>query len=602
MNFLKIVIAAALINSAITTTANAQIKNETQSEGLKFFGSKSFAELQAYDKAHPGRTKNAFEEAETEEDESEDTYELNKRVAGIRTTEQSRSIGAPRVNNLRKPGAPVQYALNACVNFEALPTNFNSYPPDVHGAVGFDHLVTTLNTEVRIQSKTSALVSTVTLSSFWSSTGETDVFDPRIVYDQLSNRWITMACVARRSASSGFVLAASQTPDPTGAWNFYKVDADPADTLWFDYGSMGFSNDKICIAGNMFNNNDKKNGDGGRLFTISKSNVLNGLSLGSVTRTRGVAFTTVPVLTFDNISTCYAVAVWNGEVAQLKLYSVTGSAGAATLTDNGIVDYGSNNGWKGGLGNVLPQSGSAIKINSGDERMQSAVYRGQKIWWANNFYWPLAAPAYCGIQYGIFNVVTRSTIDFAGIWNDTGAEMFCFPNIAVNVHEDIGVAFSYFSTSGFPSAGVAHGSGALGNTSYNIMKAGETYYNYGFPNDSTIRYRWGDYMSVSIDPTDDVSMWSISQYARLPNHNNWGTWWAKLCPVSCLTNSTESFTALAGSVKKVEVTNNINSTSVVSSGAYLKYDAGNAVIMQPGFRAVAGSTYRAFIEGCGGYE
>jgi hypothetical protein len=601
MNVYRILICLLLLCVGNMHTALAQLKSEVQTTGIKFNGTKSFKEIQQFDDAHPELKSKKYREAETEEDENEDTYELNKRVAGIKDERVSHSVGIPRVNNLSKAGAPKQFAVNYCVQFEALNTNFTSWPPDVHGAVGFDHLMTTLNTQVRIQSKTSAIVSTVGLESFWSATGQTDVFDPRIMYDQLSNRWISMACVARRSASSGFVLAASQTPDPTGSWNFYTIDADPADTLWFDYGSMGFSNDKICIAGNMFHNEADKNGDGGRLFTISKSNVINGLSIGALTRTRGVPFTLCPALTFSNISTCYALAVWNGELATLKQYKITGSAAAAVVTDDGLVDYGSGNGWKGGLGNILPQSGSAIKVNAGDERMQSVVYRNGKIFWANNFYWPLASPTFCGIQYGSYTAATKATLNFAGIWNDTGDEMFCFPSIGVNANEDVAVAFSYFSKTSFPSAAVAYGTNNL-VLSYNIVKDGEASYTFGFPAGADIRYRWGDYMSVSVDPTDDIGMWSNSQYSRAPGTSNWGTWWAKLCPTTCTANLNLSGTLLANTVKKFEASNTITSSAAINSGAFVKYDVGTGVTMVPGFVAAAGSNYRAFVEGCGGNE
>ncbi|MEO7311588.1 MAG: 3-coathanger stack domain-containing protein [Chitinophagaceae bacterium] len=601
MNYFKICLYPLLLQLTIIPTAGAQIKSETQTAGVVFNGSRSFNDIKVYDKAHPELNNKKLPEAESEEDGEENTYELNKRVSGITKETFIKTAGIPRVNALKTISPNAAAAVNYCVQFDALTTNYNSYPPDVHGAVGFDHLITTLNTQVRIQTKTSDIVSTVSLTSFWSATGKADVFDPRIIYDQLSNRWISMACASRRSAGSSIVLAASQTPDPTGSWNFYTIDTDPADTLWFDYGSMGFSNDKIVIGGNMFNNIDGRGGDGGRLFTINKANVLNGAAIGTVTRTRGIAFTPCPALSFDNVGACYVLATWNGSVAQLKLYTITGTAASPTVTDNGVVDYGSGNGWAASVGNGLPQSGSAIKINSGDDRMQSAVYRNGKMFWANNFCWPAAAPTYCGIQYGSFTVSTKATLNFAGIWNPAGTEMFCFPNIAVNALEDVGVAFSYFSTSTFPSAAVAYGTNNL-TLSYNIVKAGEAPYTYGFPADSTIRYRWGDYMSISVDPTDDKGMWSNSQYSRAPGNSNWGTWWAKLCPSSCPASFNLFFSVAAGTVKKYEVTNTITSTANISSGAFVKYDAGVGVTMSPGFVATAGSAFRAYIEGCGGNQ
>src|SRR2546423_5367488 len=55
--------------------------------------------------------------------------------------------------------------------FKALEDNNVSIPPDTHGAVGPNHLVVTLNTQIRIQSRTGATISTTTLDSFWAALG-----------------------------------------------------------------------------------------------------------------------------------------------------------------------------------------------------------------------------------------------------------------------------------------------------------------------------------------------------------------------------------------------------------------------------------------------
>ncbi len=598
MKSLKISGVLLFVLNLFAVSVHAQLKSEAQVNGVYFMGSRSLEQIKAYDKLHAG-DKKVEKKAPNPLYKKEDIRVGNKRI-GVEAEVMLQENTIKRINGLREAEALQTNAVNSCVGFEALPSNLTSYPPDVHGAVGFDHLVTTLNTEVRIQDKAGNIVSTVVLESFFSATGETDCFDPRIMFDQLSNRFFFMACVARRSASSGFVIAASQTPDPTGVWNFYKVDGDPADTLWFDYGNMGFSNDKICISGNMFNNNSDLAGDGGRLFTMSKANLINGAAIGTVTRTRGVAFGTCPVLTFSNTGTCYAIAIQSSAVAQLVLYNVTGSPTAPSVNISGTVDYGAGNGWHWGLGDTLPQSGTARRINGGDDRIQSAVFRNGKIFWANNFYWPLAAPTYCGIQYGSFTASTRATLNFAGLWNATGDEMFCFPNLAVNGDEDVAVAFSYFSKTAFPSAAVAYGTNNL-VLNYNITSAGGQKYLGGI--DGSGRLRWGDYMSASVDPTDDKSMWTLSEYSKSDAFQYiWSAWWNKVCPSSCFADYNLTFNLPANSVKKYEATNSISSSAIINNSSFVKYDAGSVITMTPGFVATAGSNYRAFIEGCGGIE
>mgnify|MGYP003347047236 CR=1 FL=1 len=79
--------------------------------------------------------------------------------------------------------------------FQGLGDSNSSIPPDTMGAVGPSHVVTMLNTQVRIQDKSGTTLSTVSLSTFWtSSTGLSgSPFDPHVIYDSLSSRWIAVA-------------------------------------------------------------------------------------------------------------------------------------------------------------------------------------------------------------------------------------------------------------------------------------------------------------------------------------------------------------------------------------------------------------------------
>jgi hypothetical protein len=49
-----------------------------------------------------------------------------------------------------------------------------------------------------------------------------------------------------------------------------------------------------------------------------------------------------------------------------------------------------------------------------------------------------------------------------------------------------------------------------------------------------------------------------------------------------------------------QASNTITSTADINNGAISAYDAGNSITLQPGFHAVAGSSFDAFIDGCWG--
>ena len=55
--------------------------------------------------------------------------------------------------------------------------------------------------------------------------------------------------------------------------------------------------------------------------------------------------------------------------------------------------------------------------------------------------------------------------------------------------------------------------------------------------DGSRRNRWGDYSYTSLDPNDDMSIWTIQEYATNIATNIWGTWTARLlAPAPTLTN------------------------------------------------------------------
>src|ERR1035437_8827109 len=70
--------------------------------------------------------------------------------------------------------------------FLGLADNFTAVPPDTEGAVGPQHVVTMLNTQVMIHSRGGFARENfpTTLNAFWSPLGKfSDTFDPRIYYD-----------------------------------------------------------------------------------------------------------------------------------------------------------------------------------------------------------------------------------------------------------------------------------------------------------------------------------------------------------------------------------------------------------------------------------
>jgi hypothetical protein len=130
------------------------------------------------------------------------------------------------------------------IGFQAI-TDYDTnrfVPPDTHGAVGPNHVMTMLNEHVRVQTRTGSNVfGPVSLRSWWQAVGATfsdRPFDPKVVYDPYADRWIATVLADPQSASSSLLLATSQTGNPTNGWNFMQLDADANNIVWADYPSV----------------------------------------------------------------------------------------------------------------------------------------------------------------------------------------------------------------------------------------------------------------------------------------------------------------------------------------------------------------------------
>lgn len=441
------------------------------------------------------------------------------------------------------PSATAAVTPGPSANFLAMNDSNFVIPPDVHGAAGPNHLMVTLNSHVRIQNRTGGVISTVRLSAFWSSLNNPNApnpFDPKVLYDPYVGRWIFTSCADPRLSTSSVLIGVSQTSDPTGNWNLYRVDVDAANRLWADYPSIGFNKNWIVVNVNMFTlvNDTFIRSDN---FAFNKADLYAG-GTGLFTRlmdtTGGGAI--APAITYDTtVSTMYLLEDWNGNAGSsgfLRLSTITGSVGSEVYHP-GVAFPSSPSTWSGtpstGAGDFAPQLGSAHKIACNDSRMQNTVYRNGSLWCTQTVFLPASTATRAAVQWWNINaagsVLQRGRVDDA-----TGTLFYAFPSIAVNKNSSVLLGYSRFSANQYASGNYAYRTTAdPANTLRNdtVLKAGEASYFKTFGGGSN---RWGDYTESTVDPTNDADMWTIQEYAALPSAgtDRWGTWWGRVADPS----------------------------------------------------------------------
>ncbi|MBI5215944.1 MAG: T9SS type A sorting domain-containing protein [Ignavibacteriae bacterium] len=417
-------------------------------------------------------------------------------------------------------------------NFEALPDNNTSIPPDVHGAVGVNHLMTTLNSQVRIQDKSGVTVSTASLDGFWTTLGTPDAFDPKIMYDPYNNRWM-FTCVANAwEANSAILIGVTATNDPTGTWYLFSVDAHGSNLSWADYPSIGFNKDWIAVQVNMFTMGGAF--DNSNVYIFKKSDLYANVAATHTLVALDASFggTQVPAHTFDNsLTTLYLIQDWNGNSSgsgYLRLYTITGTVGSEVVTPGAFVVTA--NPWQEGASSgtdFAPQLGTANKIATNDSRIQNVVYRNGSLWTTHTIFLPASGTTTrSSVQW--WEVSTAGAIVQRGRVDDaTNTNFYAFPSIGVNSSEEVVLGYSKFSSSIYASASYSYRSSTDAASTLRdeaLLKAGENTYYKKFTGTEN---RWGDYTNTCVDPTNDLDLWTIQEYASA-TANRWGTWWGKI--------------------------------------------------------------------------
>ena len=85
-------------------------------------------------------------------------------------------------------------------------------------------------------------------------------FDPKVIYDPNADRFVVVYLSGFTWQTSWVIVGFSQTNDPTGDWNLYKLIGNPLQNdTWSDYPVIGFSENDLFIGLNTFTNGSTNN-------------------------------------------------------------------------------------------------------------------------------------------------------------------------------------------------------------------------------------------------------------------------------------------------------------------------------------------------------
>ncbi len=495
-------------------------------------------------------------------------------------------------------------------SFRALPDANVAFPPDTNGAVGANHVMTTLNDQIRVQSRTGLTIKTVAEANFWAPLGHSDLYDPKVLYDPFANRWMFTMLADRNSASSSVLMAVSQTSDPTGYWNLFSIVADPSSVLYADFPSMGFNKDWIVVQVNMYSVGSGTP-NSSEVLVFNKASLYAGTTGSYKIFPLAPSFggTQAPALTYDNsISTEYLLQDWNGNSGGngfLRIYAITGPVGSETLTATGLFP-GTSNPWTyqpsaGYASDFAPQLGSTRKIHTLDSRMRNVVYRNGSLWTTHTVYLPAATPTRCSVQWWQIDPGSGSALQVGRIDDPSGANFYAVPSIAVNKNNDFLLGYSRFSATQYASANYAFhaATDAAGTVETDtVLKAGEGPYAKSSTFGISGANRWGDSSNTVVDPANDLNLWTLQEYAGAAN--TWSTWWGNIAPpagtatpsapTSLLATAGSSVVSLSWNASAGAISYNVKRAQV-SGGPYVTIASGITTTVYGDSGLTNGATY-----------
>ncbi|MCZ6765555.1 MAG: hypothetical protein O7D32_01350, partial [bacterium] len=185
-----------------------------------------------------------------------------------------------------------------CYDFDdnGVPTGgFRFIPPDPHVAVGPNHVINIGNVmiEWRVKDDPDPREHLEGLNSFFGTIPGpgfpvlpteqlgTFKFDPKVIYDQYSGRFVVVAleqwdviCGGDPSDESRILVAVSKTSDPNLGWWFHVIDSkafEPGGPVWADYPGIAVDDKALYITNNMFPFCSSGAGFSNRVWIIEKA-------------------------------------------------------------------------------------------------------------------------------------------------------------------------------------------------------------------------------------------------------------------------------------------------------------------------------------------
>lgn len=455
-------------------------------------------------------------------------------------------------------------------------------PPDQGLCAGNGFVLESVNDVLSIYDTAgNVLLGPVDLNTFYGYAAAIDrangnrrgpsVTDPSCYYDPDTQRWFQVALTldhvgtsANLSGTNHVDIAVSQTADPTGSWNIYRLPVQNNGTQGTpdhgcnngfclgDYPHIGADANAFFITTNEF----AVFGSGfygAQIYAISKHALAAGAPSPNVVLWNGgdpsipaPAFTVWPAISPDSqyaadaggtefLLSSDAVFYNSGQSSEIWVWSISNTSAIDSLPGSlvlnvralGVKPYAvpmSTIAQKPGntplrdcvadptcaplVGSPVHSYSTPRRLAVNDSRMQQVAYANGKLWGALDTDVLQGTAHGSGVAYFVLN--PQSGVIFANNTLALSDASLTYPALAVTKSGRGVVTFTVVGTNDYPSAGYAGLDAKIGAGDVHIAEAGAGPWD-GFTGIPTLsnRPRWGDYGAAV---SDGNSIWTASEY------------------------------------------------------------------------------------------
>ncbi|RMD86947.1 MAG: hypothetical protein D6813_14230, partial [Calditrichaeota bacterium] len=407
-------------------------------------------------------------------------------------------------------------------NFEGIQqTDYE--PPDPVIAAGTNYIVIAVNSTLAIYTKNGTKISQTDFSDFFNNNID-DLFDPKIIYDHYDKRWVLLVIERNElNQTSNYLIAVSQSSDPTGSWYKYESNAclngSNSTQLWADYPGLGYDDNAIYITSNQYSFSQN-------LFQYAKLRIFKKSELYGGSETinytdfwnmknsdNSKVFTLKPAHHFGTTNSAYLLNTKWYSGASITLWRIDNPTNSPTLVRQATVSVGS---YSAPPDAKQKDSNILISVNRVGTRTQDVVYREGKIYTAFQTGYNWGNGTVSAIKYEKIDVI-NNTVDIDAVYGSDN-EYYYYPNIYVDAYNDIFLVFGKSSSSEY--AGIYWAYRTPTDTRLRKsqpLKEGEGVYTgelWGEP-------RWGDYSGICLDGANNNQIWFYGEWAK--SNGEWST-------------------------------------------------------------------------------